>query len=145
MAGAQRAANLVYAAADAVDAFVRALLLAHGVPEGDAAIVAGCLVSADLRGVETHGAVRLPGYLERVRRGLVNPRPVLEPRRVTPVAAALDGHNAYGFELRMRAMAQLLAEGLGRLGKFAFPVTMNATTRHSFERTEDLETPETAA
>jgi acetylornithine deacetylase/succinyl-diaminopimelate desuccinylase-like protein len=38
-----------------------------------------------------------------------------------------------------------LAEGLGRLGKFAFPVNLNATTRQSFERTAELETPETAA
>jgi acetylornithine deacetylase/succinyl-diaminopimelate desuccinylase-like protein len=38
-----------------------------------------------------------------------------------------------------------LAEGLARLGKFAFPVNLNATTRLWFERTADLETPETAA
>ncbi len=38
-----------------------------------------------------------------------------------------------------------LAEGLARLGKFAFPVSLNATTRLWFERTADLETPETAA
>jgi acetylornithine deacetylase/succinyl-diaminopimelate desuccinylase-like protein len=38
-----------------------------------------------------------------------------------------------------------LSEGLARLGKFAFPVNLNATTRQSFERTAELETPETAA
>ena len=38
-----------------------------------------------------------------------------------------------------------LAEGLARLGKFAFPVNLNATTRQSFERTAELETPEVAA
>jgi acetylornithine deacetylase/succinyl-diaminopimelate desuccinylase-like protein len=38
-----------------------------------------------------------------------------------------------------------LAEGLARLGKFAFPVNLNATTRESFERAADLETPDTAA
>src|SRR5262252_3441341 len=38
-----------------------------------------------------------------------------------------------------------LAEGLARLGKFAFPVNLNATTRQSFARTAELETPETAA
>jgi acetylornithine deacetylase/succinyl-diaminopimelate desuccinylase-like protein len=38
-----------------------------------------------------------------------------------------------------------LAEGLTRLGKFAFPVNLNTTTRLWFERTADLETPETAA
>jgi acetylornithine deacetylase/succinyl-diaminopimelate desuccinylase-like protein len=38
-----------------------------------------------------------------------------------------------------------LAEGLTRLSKFAFPANLNATTRLWFERTADLETPETAA
>jgi len=38
-----------------------------------------------------------------------------------------------------------LAEGLARLGKFSFPVNLNATTRISFERTAELENAETAA
>jgi acetylornithine deacetylase/succinyl-diaminopimelate desuccinylase-like protein len=38
-----------------------------------------------------------------------------------------------------------LAEGLARLGKFTFPVNLNATTRQWFERTADLETSQTAA
>jgi len=38
-----------------------------------------------------------------------------------------------------------LAEGLTRLSKFAFPVNLNTTTRQSFARTAELETPETAA
>jgi len=38
-----------------------------------------------------------------------------------------------------------LAEGLARLGKFAFPLDLNATTRQSFERTAELETPQAAA
>jgi acetylornithine deacetylase/succinyl-diaminopimelate desuccinylase-like protein len=38
-----------------------------------------------------------------------------------------------------------LAEGLARLSKFAFPLDLNATTRQSFERTAELEAPQTAA
>jgi acetylornithine deacetylase/succinyl-diaminopimelate desuccinylase-like protein len=38
-----------------------------------------------------------------------------------------------------------LAEGLARLGKFAFPVDLNATTRQSLERAAELESRETAA
>ena len=34
------------------EAFTRQLMLAHGLPEHDAAVVAHCLVSADLRGVD---------------------------------------------------------------------------------------------
>jgi LDH2 family malate/lactate/ureidoglycolate dehydrogenase len=99
----------VYADAAAADAFARRLLLAHGVPEADAAVVAGCLVSADLRGVDTHGLTRLPGYLDRLRRGLINPRPALQPKRVTPVAATLDGENGFGFVVGTRAMQEAIA------------------------------------
>src|SRR5919205_3146611 len=109
MAEAQSTAGLVYAAAVAADAFARSLLQAHGVPPEDAAIIAGCLVSADLRGVDTHGLCRLPIYLERVRKGLINPNPTLEPKRVTPVAATLDGQNGFGFVIGTRAMQEAMA------------------------------------
>jgi len=99
----------VYAAPDAADAFARALLAVHGVPDADAAVVADCLVRADLRGVDTHGLVRLPGYLDRLRRGLVNPNPELSPLRVTPVAASLDGQNGFGFVVGTRAMQEAMA------------------------------------
>src|SRR5207237_21617 len=79
----------VYVKAEDADVFVRALLLAHGLPAQDAATVASCLVSADLRGVDTHGICRLPGYLDRVRRGRVNAKPAPAPKRLTPVAPAL--------------------------------------------------------
>src|SRR5215472_144074 len=106
--GAVEAAR-VYVEAGAADAFARRLLVAHGVPEDDAAIVAACLVGADLRGVDTHGLCRLPGYLDRLRRGLINPRPVLAPARVTPVAATLDGQNGFGFVVGTRAMQEAIA------------------------------------
>ncbi len=102
-------ADRVYVTAAAADAFVRALLVAHGVPPQDAATVAQCLVGADLRGVDTHGMMRLPGYLDRLRRGLINPRPALEPQRVTPVAASLDGQDAFGFVVGMRAIEEAMA------------------------------------
>jgi LDH2 family malate/lactate/ureidoglycolate dehydrogenase len=102
-------ADRVYAQSSAAEAFAQALLVAHGVPAADAATVAQCLVSADLRGVDTHGLCRLPGYLDRLRRGLINPRPALEPKRVAPVAAALDGQDGFGFVVGTRAMQEAIA------------------------------------
>jgi len=71
--------------------------------------IASCLVSADLRGVDTHGICRLPGYLDRVRRSLINPRPTLKPHRVTPVAASLDGQDAFGFVVGKCAIKEAMA------------------------------------
>jgi LDH2 family malate/lactate/ureidoglycolate dehydrogenase len=98
----------VHVDAIAAESFAQRLLLAHGLPEADANIVAGCLVSADLRGVDTHGLARLPIYLDRLRRGLINARPALLPQRVTPVAAALDGENGFGFVVGTRAMNEAI-------------------------------------
>src|SRR5262249_57702065 len=105
----QPATERVYVAAEDADAFVRALLLAHGVPAPDAATVASCLVSADLRGVDTHGICRLPVYLDRVRRGLINAKPNLAPKRVTPVAAALHGQDAFRFVVGKVAIQEAMA------------------------------------
>ena len=99
----------VYATRDAADAFVRRLLDAHGVPAEDAAIIAHCLVRADLRGVDTHGIVRLPGYLDRVRKKLTNTSPKLVVEKKTPVAGLLDGQNAFGFLVGTKAMQEAIA------------------------------------
>src|SRR5580693_7392359 len=97
-----------YADADAAEAFGRRLLVAHGLPEQDAATVARCLVRADLRGVDTHGLQTLPHYLDRVRRGLINPRPNLKVERVTPMVGSLDGQDAFGFVVATKGMAEAI-------------------------------------
>ena len=98
----------VHAKPEAARRFVSDLMMAEGLPELDAATVADCLVRADLRGIDTHGIVRLPGYIDRLRRGLINARPALMPKRVTPVAAHLDGENGFGFVVATRAMAEAI-------------------------------------
>lgn len=88
--------------------FVADILRAKGVPAADAATMADGLIRADLRGVDTHGMVRLPGYLDRLDRGLVNPAPALTVDQVTPVAAQIDGQDGFGFVVATRAMAEAL-------------------------------------
>lgn len=95
--------------AEAARAFTAALLIAESVQGEDAASIADCLVRADLRGVDTHGVVRLPGYVERVRHGLVNPHPDLSPRQITPVVMHLDGQDGFGFVLATRAIKEATA------------------------------------
>ena len=109
MKSASNSSELVYASAAAAFELARRLLLAHGVPEEDARIVAECLVAADLRGVDTHGLVRLSGYLDRVRRGLINPRPKIETKQITPVSVAVDGQNGFGQVVATRAMSAAVA------------------------------------
>ena len=88
---------------------VSAALLEHrGVPADQAATVARCLVEADLRGVETHGVVRLPHYLHRMRLGLIKPDPAIRVEQKTPAAVLVDADDGFGFVAATRAMEEAL-------------------------------------
>ena len=99
----------------ALTSVARDVLVAVGLSEEDAATVAGSMVAADLRGVSTHGVMRLPIYVERMRRGLIATRPSVHVRRTGPATAVLDGGNGPGQVVAMRAMreAVALAEAAG--------------------------------
>lgn len=111
--------NFILGKPDA-EAFAAALFRSSGVPDADAATAARCLVRADLRGVDTHGIVRLPAYLDRIARGLVDPAPELAFEAVSPAAARLDGRNGLGFVIASRAVEHAIGlareTGLGLVG-----------------------------
>jgi LDH2 family malate/lactate/ureidoglycolate dehydrogenase len=67
-----------------------------GMSAEDAALLAETLVRADLRGIHSHGVLRVPEYVEKLTRGGVDPRG--RPRVVRDVGAALlvDGGNSMG-------------------------------------------------
>ncbi len=64
-----------YVMSDDAVRFATMIMIGKGVNNEDAAIIAECLVEADLRGVHTHGLSRLPVYVERVQRGMVKAVP----------------------------------------------------------------------
>jgi LDH2 family malate/lactate/ureidoglycolate dehydrogenase len=66
------------------------------VPTEDAREVAACLTKAELRGVDSHGMVRLPVYSRRVQAGVVKPRPAIRVVPSSNAAALVDGDNGLG-------------------------------------------------
>jgi L-2-hydroxycarboxylate dehydrogenase (NAD+) len=122
-------------AAPTLAAFVSRVFAAAGVPAADAKILADLMVEADLRGSDTHGVIRLPIYIRRIRAGGVNPKPNIRTVSDRPSAALLDGDNAMG-HLVMRRAAQLAIEkakatGIGwvgaRMSNHAGPAALYAT------------------
>ncbi len=107
-------------AAEALTDYARAMFLSAGLRESDATLVAGDLVKANLRGVDSHGVSRIPMYLERLRRGLVNPRPAIHVSKVAGAVAHVDGDNGMGFlasDVAMNAACDLAGEmGIGLAG-----------------------------
>lgn len=88
--------------------FARDILIANGTQEENADIVAQCLVSADLRGVDTHGSNRIPSYMKRVRQKVLDPAAIPSLRQVTPVVAQVDGHNGFGFVAAQHGMRRAI-------------------------------------
>jgi ureidoglycolate dehydrogenase (NAD+) len=83
--------------------WVSQLFERNGVSEECAAAVADSLVDADLRGIGTHGVVRVPIYVKRLKLGLINAQPVAT---FTSRGAAelMDGDNGLGQWVGQRAM-----------------------------------------
>jgi LDH2 family malate/lactate/ureidoglycolate dehydrogenase len=94
---------------EALKAFVSRVFAHYGLEPHAADIVAESLVWADLHGLDTHGAARIPAYIERFKRQLVNPRPQMSVESRMPFAANLDGDNAMGALVAERAMREALA------------------------------------
>jgi L-2-hydroxycarboxylate dehydrogenase (NAD+) len=102
------------ASATLVD-FIKRAFEAAGLPSVDADILAGLMVEADLRGSDTHGAIRLPLYLRRLKAGGVNPRPNIRIVQEQPATALVDGDNGMG-HLVMRFAAVTAIEKAKRAG-----------------------------
>lgn len=81
------------------------------VPEGDARIAAEILVSADLRGVDSHGVIRLNTYYgSRLRKGLIDPHPEVKILAETPATLRLDGGTGLGQVVGFQAMKRCIAK-----------------------------------
>ncbi len=83
-------------APDDLERITTALLVASGVPEDEAGIVAGNLVSSNLAGHDSHGVMRLPQYLVAIENGSINPGARVECVRETPTTAVLDANWGFG-------------------------------------------------
>lgn len=90
---------------DALTTFVKDLFTASGLPSEDAALIARVLVWSNLRGVDSHGVLRIPGYLARVENGINNPTPDMKIVTDLPAAAVLDADRAFGQVALNRAAA----------------------------------------
>jgi LDH2 family malate/lactate/ureidoglycolate dehydrogenase len=84
--------------------FVTQVYARAGVPAGDAELMANSLVQAELWGHQSHGVLRMPWYLERLRRGSMNPVTQIETVRDIGAVAVLDGRDGVGQVIGKQAM-----------------------------------------
>lgn len=113
-------ANAPRVSPDDLRKFVTRALEAAGLPAQGASDVAHLMVEADMRGSDTHGVIRVPLYVRRIRAGGVNPNPNIRVVSEKPSAALVDGDNAVG-HLVMKyatevAIAKARQTGVGWVG-----------------------------
>lgn len=76
--------------------FVADLFVRSGLIPAHADRVSDCLVSANLRGVDSHGVARVPIYLLRLRKGIVNRAPEIRVEKRSAGVSLVDGDNGMG-------------------------------------------------
>jgi LDH2 family malate/lactate/ureidoglycolate dehydrogenase len=101
--------------AAALTAFATAVLEAAGVPAEDAALLADSLVTAELWGHASHGMLRLPWYVARLRSGAMERRTAVRTVRDQGAVVVLDGQHGIGQVVTTRAM-DLAIDRAGRHG-----------------------------
>lgn len=89
---------------DGLRAFSERTLAAAGLSDGGAATVTDMLVDANLRGIDTHGVVRLPPYVERIEEGGIRTDPEITVEHTADSVAVLDADGGPGQVGTARAM-----------------------------------------
>ncbi len=92
-----------------MESFMADVLMALGVPGEDAKVAADVLITADKRGIDSHGINRLkPMYCDRIRAGTLDPKAKPEVVREGPTTAVIDGHHGLGHPISKKAMGMAI-------------------------------------
>ncbi len=115
---------ILFRAEDLTDYIIR-FFTKIGVPEDHARTAADILVSADLRGVSSHGIIRLHSYYgSRILKGLIDPKSPFEIVRETPTTLLIDGANGLGMVVGHYGMTRAIQKA--RTSGLAFVTVRNS-------------------
>lgn len=84
-------------------------------PEADAQLASAVLLSADLRGIDSHGLARLSGYVRLWEAKRINSQPDIRVVHETPSTAVVDGDGGLGLVVAPKAM-EIAMEKATRVG-----------------------------
>jgi len=95
--------------------FTFRVLNSIGCTTEDAEIASDVLLSADLRGIDSHGVARLTGYLRLWESKRINTKPKIEVVHQTPSTAVVDGNKGLGLVVGPQSM-QIAIEKAQQVG-----------------------------
>jgi len=97
--------DIIWVDFDSLENFMVDVFRGIGVPEEDARICADVLITADKRGIDSHGIGRLkPIYYDRIKAGIQSPKTDIEIVKDGPTTAVIDGHNGMGQVIAKKSM-----------------------------------------
>lgn len=97
--------NIKWIKFDLMEAFMADVFKGQGVPEEDAKVCANVLITADKRGIDSHGIGRLKTiYYNRIKEGIQQPKTNFEIVKEGPTTAVIDGHDGMGHVIAKRSM-----------------------------------------
>lgn len=89
---------------DSLFAFTTSIFTKMGCSATDADLAAKVLLSADMRGIDSHGVARLSGYVRLWEAGRINATPQIKIVHETPSTAVIDGDAGLGLVVAPYAM-----------------------------------------
>ncbi|MCZ6678805.1 MAG: Ldh family oxidoreductase [Candidatus Poribacteria bacterium] len=125
---------MVIKTAGELDKLIRDVLTAAGADERNANRVAEALVSSSMRGVDTHGILHLPSYVEKIQAGEIVPTAWPEILQEDTTSALIGGNWTFGHVTAKYAMdiaikkaeahnvaivSMVQVNHIGRLGEYA--------------------------
>jgi len=93
---------------DNPNSYIVELLIRIGLKERDANILAESLIDADLKGIQTHGLMRLPIYIKRIESGLIDILNKIETVRRRNSIKILNANNTLGQVAGVRGVEEAI-------------------------------------
>jgi len=90
--------------AGTLQTYIQAVFEQAGMTTEDAAVEAEVLVWANLRGVDSHGVLRVIDYLDNIKVGKMNPRPNVKIIKESPALVYMDADRSLGPPVTVKAM-----------------------------------------
>ncbi|HHV19043.1 MAG TPA: Ldh family oxidoreductase [Thermoanaerobacterales bacterium] len=100
--------------------FCNNVLLKVEVESENSEMITDSLICADLRGVKSHGIVRLPTYVERIEKGILDPKASMKFEKNAGAISLLNANNGFGQVAGYKAMKAAIdiarVYGIGMVG-----------------------------
>lgn len=98
---------------------VVSVFTALGIPEEDAKITADVLISADRRGIDSHGVARLKRYVDGIKKGTIKKNPQIKIVKETPISLVVDGDAGLGQVVAYKIMLKCIEKAKKNYACFA--------------------------